>query len=543
MARLERARSLGTSTQGVFTAASLVAASLLLSRILGLVRVSVFADLFGTRGPMAAYNAAFRVPDVLFTLVAGGALASAFIPVFAGLLERRREAEAWRVANTILNSLLVILVGSAVVAFILAPQITDVLVPGFSSAQKAETASLTRIMLVQPVLLGLGGLFAAMQNSYRRFLLPSIAPVLYNLAIVLGAVIFGQRFGVYAAAWAVVAGAVIMFEVQIWGVAAESRFFRPLIEWQLPEAREVLRLLGPRLVGLSAFQVMLLITTYLASSLTSAAFNAITYAWTLIMFPVGAVGSSVGIAVLPTLSRQSAAAQTQELASTIHRSVTGILFLALPASLGLILLRLPIISLLFAHGAWTATSTDATSFALVFYALAVAPLTMIEVVARAFYALKDTRTPVIIAVGATLLDAVLSIILIRLFSSSRGQGGLALATAIAVWLQVVLLLRALSRRIPGVVHREFWKAVRAIVVATAGMGICVFLLLTGMQAVLPGQGTLTSFVEVAGCLLVGVGAYLFLAQALHLPEVERVSGVLDRLPFRGRTRPARRWDR
>lgn len=522
-------------------AAVLVAASLIASRVLGLLRVSIFAALFGTSSSMAAYNAAFRVPDLLFTIIAGGALSSAFIPVFAGLLERNRDSDAWRVANTVLNSLFLALIGFALLALVLAPEITRVLVPGFGPREQAETANLTRIMLIQPVLLGMGGLFAAMQNSYQRFLLPAVAPVLYNLAIVVGALVFGPRFGVYAAAWAVVAGALIMFEIQIWGVAGELWRYRPTIDWRLSETREVLGLLAPRLVGLSAFQFMLLVTTFLASGLTSAGFNAITYAWVLIMFPVGAVGSSVGTAVFPTLARQSAGLQTQAVARTLQDSVRGILFLALPATVGLIILRRPIIGLLFAHGQWTAASTDATAFALAFYALAVVPLTLIEVVARGFYALRNTRTPVLIAVFATLVDIVLSIILIRMFSKSRGQGGLALATAVAVWLQIWLLIRALRRQLPEFGGRGLAVGAGAIMAATAVMGGVLYLCLILLDTVAPGESTLDSGVKVVAGVSVAVGVYLVAAAGLHIEEVHRVRSIVGRVA--GSRRPGSRgWD-
>lgn len=491
---------------------------------------------------MSAYNAAFRVPDILFTLVAGGALSSAFIPVFAGLLERRCEAEAWQVANTVLNSLLLLLLLLAVAAFVLAPQITDVLVPGFPPATKAETANLTRIMLVQPVLLGVGGLFASMQNSYNRFILTAVAPVLYNVAIVLGALIFGPHFGVYAAAWAVVAGAVIMFEVQLWGVATESSYYRAAIDWRLSEAREVLKLLLPRLIGLSAFQFMLLVTTFLASGLTSAGFNAVTYAWTLVMFPVGAVGSAVGTAVFPTLSRQSAGAQVGAMLDTVRRSVRAILFLALPATVGLMILRRPIIMLLFAHGAWTGASTDATAFALLFYAIAVAPLTVIEVVARAFYALKNTRTPVVIAVGAALLDAALSIVLIRSFSKGRGQGGLALATAISVWIQVYLLTRALMRHLPSLIDRDFKRALGGTVLSTIAMAGCVFVALRLSETFAFGGVFLRSLTESAVSIAVGMVSYVFVAQLLGVPDVARLTGIFNRSGSRGNVARRRRWE-
>src|SRR5579884_306247 len=521
-----RIRTLGTSTQGVMSAAVLVAASLILSRVIGLFRVSIFAALFGTSAQMADYNAAFRIPDLLFAVIAGGALSSAFVPVFAGLIERRREDEAWAIANTVLNTLLITMIVLAVAAFILAPQLVDALVPKFTAAGKAETANLTRIMLAQPVLLGVGGLFAAMQNSYGRFVLPAVAPVLYNVVIVLGALLFGPHFGVYAAAWAVTDGALIMFEIQIWGVGPESSRYRPRMEWRLAGAREVLKLLGPRLLGLSAYQVMLLVTTYLASGLGSTGFNSISYAWTLLMFPVGAIGSSLGTAVFPTLARQTAGDQRLQLRRTLRQSLRGILFLAVPATIGLILLRRPIIVVLYGHGAWTPASTAATAYALLFYSLGLAAMTLIEVIPRAFYALRNTRTPVMIAVVSLAVDIALSIILIHTFPRSQGQGGLAIATAVAVWLQAVWLMVALRPQIGGVLDREFLRAVMAIAAASLLMGVGVFVVARASDVLLRTGTGFGALVEVVVGVSIGVAIYLGVARALKLPEIERLGTMI-----------------
>ena len=534
IARLAAARSIGSSTQGMAAAAALVAASLVASRVLGLIRLTVFAAIWGGTPALNDYNAAFRIPDTLFTIVAGGALSSAFVPVFAGLLGRRQEGDAWRAANTVLNSLFVALVVCAGVAFIFAPQITRLLYPG-PHVNTAQTAQLTRIMLVQPILLGLGGLFAAMQNSYDRFVLPAVAPVVYNVVIILGAVVFGPHYGIQAAAWAVVVGAVIMFEIQIWGVAAESRFYRVSINWRLPEAREVLKLMGPRLLGLSAFQLMLVVTFWLASFISNGA-TEITYAWALVMFPIGAVGTAVGTAVFPTLSRQSAVAQTQLLEQTVRSSIRAIVFLALPSTAGLILLRVPVITLLFAHGSWPASLTAATAFALGFYAFGVVPLATTEVAARAFYALKNTRTPVAIAIVAAIIDAILCVTLIHFFPRSRGTGGLGLATSIAVWIQIILLISALRRYLPGLIDREFKGAMGGMVLSALGMSLTVYVALRLLEHVAVGGPTLHSLVEVVGSVAVGVATYGLIARAFRLPEVARLTRLSGRVASFGRGR-------
>ena len=488
----------------------------------------MFAAIYGTGAGFKEYNAAFRIPDILFTIVAGGALSSAFVPVFAGLLERRQEEDAWRVANTILNTLLAVMSAAAIVGFVGAPALSRILNPGFTSDQVTQTANLTRIMLAQPVLLGVGGIFAAMQNSYRRFVLPALAPLVYNVSIILGAAIFGTRFGVYAAAWAVVIGALLMFEIQIWGVASESWRYRLGFDWKLGQARDVLRLMFPRMLGLASFQLMLIVTFWLASSLSSTRNTAITYAWTLVMFPVGAVGTALGMAVFPTISRHAAVAQTQQVERIVREGLRAVMFLAVPATAGLVMLRTPIIQLLFAHGAWTSGSTGATTYALAFYAFCVPPLAAIEVCARSFYALQNTRTPVVIAIAAAAVDAILCVTLFHLFGPLRAQGGLGLGTALAVWLQIVLLLFALQRLLPGLIDTDFRKAATAIFLATLVMSVCVFAARQIVGGIAPGGLTIRAFFE---CVLpVGVGAIVYagLAYALRIPELDRVLGLAGR---------------
>jgi putative peptidoglycan lipid II flippase len=526
--------SRGPSHRGLISAAAIVGVSLLASRVLGLIRTTVFATLFGTSPDMAAYSAAFRVPDLLYTLISGGALASAFIPVFAGLLEQQREEEAWRVANTVLNTLFVVMSVAAALAFLLAPQLIDQLVPNFTRPEKAETVDLTRIMLVQPVLLGVGGVFAAMQQSYSRFLLPAVGPLLYNLAIIIGTVLFGRHAGVYAAAWSVTIGAFLWFQVQLPGVARESRYYHLEVNWRLPGVREVLRLLGPRVVGLAAFQVMLLITTYLASGFSSDSFNAITYSWALVVLPVNAFGSSVATAVFPLISRQSVAAQASALGQTVRESLRAVLFLTLPSTAGLIILRRPIIDLLYDHGSWTVHSTEATAFALAFYAGGLVPMALIEVMPRVFYAMKDTRTPVMIAVVTVLLDAGLSVALVHVFPHDEGQGALGLATAIAAWIQGIWLFHALHRRLPTIINAAFWRAVNAMALAMLVMAVAVFFAQRAMEYILSSTSTSAStstpgaLAEVVITVGTGVIVYLSVARLLGLPEVQRVASLLRR---------------
>ena len=506
------------------SAALLLSVSFVLSRVLGLFRNVVIADIFGNSRAVEAYFAAFRIPDTMFMLVSGGALASAFVPMFAGLLEQGEEEVAWKVASTVLNTVTLALAGMAVIAFVFAPEIMGVLV----QRERALSADLTRIMLLQPIFLGVAAIVTSILQSYHRFVLTALSPLLYNLAVIGGALFFGRSYGVQALAWAVVIGAVAQLIVQLPGLWREgSRLFRLAVDWTLPQAREVLRLFGPRVVGLAAFQAMLLITLFLAAGLPPGNWAAINYSWPLMMFPVNALGTAAATATFPTLSRLSAVDDLAPVRRTVARSLRLVLFLAIPASVGLIVLRRPVVNLLFGHGQWTSLATEQTAFALLFYAIALAPLAGIEVLARVFYAMKDTVTPVRIAVVAVALDAALSILFVRLLPPTSGQGGLALATAIATTLQATWLAVALGSRLGGIGGRALLLTVRDAGIASLAMGCLLYVTLDPLTAVFPQRGwgvLITTVVELA----LGMGAFAFMAYVLGAPELWEVRSFVQR---------------
>jgi putative peptidoglycan lipid II flippase len=507
-------------------AALLLSVSFVLSRLLGVLRFTVIAAIFDNSSAINAYFAAFRIPDTMFTLVSGAALTSAFVPTFAGLLELGEDDEAWELASTILNTVAVVFALLAVFAFLLAPQLMSVVVGGFSPEQRDLTVHLTRIMLLQPIFLGVAAIITSILQTRNRFLLTGLAPLVYNGTVILGALFFGAARGVDALAWAVVIGAILYLVVQLPAVQPDA-IFRRTIDWGSGAAREVLRLFGPRMIGLAAFQIMLLITLYLAAGLPAGTVGAINYSWPLIQFPVGALGTAAGTAIFPTLSRLSAVDDLLPVRRTLNRTLRLIIFLSFPAAMGLIVLRRPIINLLYAHGQWTHADSEQTAFALIFFAIALGPLSLIEVLARMFYAMKDTLTPVRIAIVAVVIDAVLSILFVHVFPRASGQGGLALATAIASTVQVVWLTRALEVRLNGIGRESLLATLRVAAFASLVMGMVLYIALDPLVAVLPqhGLGALATV-----CVTVGLGGITFggVAYALGAPELMQAGSFLRR---------------
>lgn len=484
----------------------------LLSRITGLAREMVIGARFGTGAELDAYLAAFRVPDLLFQLMAGGALGSAFIPVFAGLLVRRELAAAWRLLSAIINLVLLLMAALALVAALAAPiLVCTLLAPGFTPAQQALTVSLMRWMLISTVVFGLSGIMMAALNSFQHFLLPALAPVLYNLSIIAGAWFLAPRIGVYGLVSGVVVGAFLHLDCQIIGLWWYRARYRWVLGLRDPHVREVGRLMAPRVLGLAAVQINFWVNTLLASGLSPGSISALNYAWLLMLLPQGIVAQAVATAAFPTFAALEARGQLAELRRIVSQTLRGVLFLAIPAAAGLYAWRVPLIRLLLERGEFTATSTQLTATALAFYAFGLIGHSVVEIAARAFYALHDTRTPVAVTLAGVALNVGLSVMLLPWLN----YAGLALANTIATLLEMAALLWLLGRRLAGLEWPQIGAtAGRAAVAAAALMAILLWL---GSFA----AGRSPLFFGTAG-LVVGALIYLIAAWALRMPEVQMV---------------------
>ncbi|MGH2448187.1 MAG: murein biosynthesis integral membrane protein MurJ [Chloroflexota bacterium] len=503
-------------------AALLLSASFVLSRVLGLLRNVLIAAIFGNSHLTDAYFAAFNIPDTIYALISGGALASAFVPVFAGLVQRGEHREAQRVGRTVMNSVFVGMALLALIGWVFTPQIMSVLVGGYPASEQQLTVQLTRIMLLQPIFLGVQAIVTSILQTYNRFFLTALAPLAYSLAAIFGALL-GSVYGISALAWSIVIGALAYLVIQLPGLSPEFHW-RPAIDWHLPSAREVLRLFGPRVAGLAAFRVMLLITVFLASRLPTGSLSAINYAWVLIWFPVSALGTAAATAIFPTLSRLHAVEDTLAVRRTVHRSLRLVIFLSIPAAVGLIILRGPIVILLYAHGAWTVHATEQTSLALLFYAMAIPALAAIEILPRVFYAMHETAAPVKIAIVAVTIDAILSVIFVLVFPHGTGQGGLALATAIASTIQILWLASALEGRLGPIARRDLVLTLRDALIASFAMAVTLYVGLNLLTLLFPLQHF--SLLVVVVELAIGVAAFATASRLLAAPELDEVRSFI-----------------
>jgi putative peptidoglycan lipid II flippase len=502
--------TVSSSTRQIARAATLVMALFLLSRIAGLAREMIISARFGTSAEMDAYLAAFRVPDLLFQLVAGGALGSAFIPVFTGCLARRDLTGGWRVFSAVTNLVLIILTALAVLAGLAAPWLVKTLLaPGFSPEQQELTVSLMRWMLVSTVVFGVSGIVMGVLNSFQHFLLPALAPLIYNLSIIAAALFLAPSLGIYALVIGVVAGSLLHLDVQMFGLWWHGARYRATLGLRDPNVREVGRLMGPRVLGLAVVQINFWVNTLLASQLSIGSISSLNYAWLLMLLPQGIVAQAAATAAFPTFAALEARGRYDELRHTVSSTLRGVLFLTLPAAAGLYVWRVPLIRLLLERGEFTARSTQMTAAALAFFAFGLIGHSVVEIVARAFYALHDTRTPVAVGVGAMALNVLLSVLLIQPLQ----HAGLALANTLATSIEMVLLLGLLSRRLGGLEWPQLWATILRAGIATLIMALPLAWIESHWRG---GSPVLVGVVGVAIAAALYLGAAFF----LRMPEVQ-----------------------
>jgi putative peptidoglycan lipid II flippase len=497
-------------------AAGTVMFGFVLSTLAGLVRQVLVTQAFGTSPQMDAFNAASTYPDLIFNLIAGGALASAFVPTFTGLLEKKEHRAGWLLASAILNLIVLILTIVSALSAVFAAQIVQhILAPDFSPQQQELTATLLRILLLAPVIFGASGLVMGILNSHQVFFCPALAPSMYGLGLIFGVLFFVPFLGIYGLAWGGVMGAALHFGVQLPALLRLSeRQYSATLGLHLKSVRNVARLMGPRLLGVAVVQINFVVNTILASGQPEGSLTAIKVAWAVMAMPQVVIAQAIAIAALPTFSAQVARGRLDEMRASLAATLRGVLLLSLPASLGLILLRRPIIAALFQRGAFDAHSTDLVAWALLWYAAGLVGHSVVEIVSRAFYALHDTKTPVFIGTIAMSLNVVFSLGFSALFVKIgwAPHGGLALANSLATALEMAGLGFIMSRRLSGLNDRAILTGLTGAGMAVLGMGIVLWI----WENVASTWGV---WANALGGIALGGTVYGAILMLLRVPEV------------------------
>jgi len=504
-----------------------VTGAFLASRVLGWLRVLVLSNLFGAGEDLDAYYAAFRIPDLMFELVAAGAITSALVPVLSGLIANGERARAARVASSVINLMLLALTAFGILFAIFAPSIVPLLVPGFDEATTQLTIELTRLMLIAPIFLASGSIVSAILQTEDRFGAAALAPVVYNASIIAGALLLSPALGIYGVAVGVVIGAIGHLLVQL--PALRGRFhYTPRVDLADHAARETFWLMLPRAIGMGANQITFLVNTALASTVAVGAVVSYTVAFSVLQIPLGVIGLPLGIVLLPSMSRALATGQQSEFGRLVVHALRLLLWImAFVAAVGIVT-REQVVDLLFGWG-FDEAALAATAAALGVFLLGLPAHAMNVILARAFYSGKDTITPVSVAILSVAVNVAISIAAV----GQLGISGLALGIAIGAWFEAITLTLLLRRR-----HRSvgFGPVVTGAALSLAGATVAG-LVAAGVLAlglVPPGLSRVVGLlIELGLATAAGLAVYLLYSRLVRLPELERALD-LARAAWRGR---------
>lgn len=519
-------------TQSVAAAALIISLAGVASRVLGLVRDRILAGQFGAGDTLDAYYAAFRIPDLIYNLMIVGALSAAFIPVFTELIAENKEEEAWKLSSGILSLQIVITGVISVFLVIFSPQLMRLVTPGYGGEKMTLTVTLTRIMFLSPFLLGISGIFGGILVSFKKFLIYSLAPIFYNLGIIIGAVFFVKYFdfGPIGLGLGVVLGALLHMFVQFPSIKFSGFNFKPAFASAVKnkQVRKVFKLMIPRTLTIAVSQINLTIITIFASTLTAGSLAVFNFANNIQSAPLGLFGVSFSIAVFPTLSVLAAKKRKDEFIAAFAKTFNQILFFVIPLSVFLVVLRAQTVRVLLGSGKFNWDNTILTFQTLGLLALSLFAQSLLPLLTRAFYALQNTKVPLYLGIVSEVINLFLAVILIRHF----GVFGLAIAFSVSSVANMGLLLIFLKKQIGDIGGKEILRATKQIILASLAAGAAAQF----GKWLVGTQGELDTFLAVLEQLMVAsvLGAIVFSLTAywLKIPEFFHFTNSLTKKIFR-----------
>ena len=536
----EKARSGAATAYDITRSAGVVGGATLVSRVLGLVRDILTAGFFGTGSAISAFVVAFTIPNLFRKLLGEGALTAAFVPVFTEYREKRGREAGWRVASVIFSLTTLVLGALVVLGFILIWMITGT----FELSERFLLVfRLLRVMLPYLFFICLVGLAMAILNSLKHFVVPAFSPVILNLVWIASLFLLCPRFGdqperrIFGLAVGVLIGGAIQLGVQLPVLKKKGFPFRFIPDWGEPAVRKIVLLMGPGILGFAVFQLNTAVDGFLALVIGPGAPAALFYANRLVQFPLGVFGLAFATAVLPVMARLMARGEKEEFIGAFSHGLRNVLLITVPSAVGLIVLRRPIIALLFQRGAFGAESAADTAWVLLWYSFGLPAFAALKIVTQGFYSCQDTRTPVKVAFGAMLLNLGLNLAVVfhPWLRAHLREGGLALSTSLAALLNAATLYYLFRRRLGPVRGRELVSFLGRLLPAAAALGLACRLSLSLLSGRLPEAALPARLLAVA--VPVGSGLAVFLLAALVL-KIEEVGGLLRALKKTRRPRPA-----
>jgi putative peptidoglycan lipid II flippase len=512
----------------ILSAAFIIMLTVILSQLLGLVRHRLLVGLFGASNVLGVYLASSRLPDLLFQVIIAGALSSAFIPVFSDYLTKNKEKEGYTFASTLLSCGLFIFFVISLFLFIFANFFSYLVAPGFSPDQLSLMANLMRLVLIGEMLFIIGSFLSAILQSYNHFFIPGIASAMYNLGIIIGLVVLYPYVGIYAPAYGVILGALIFVLMQI-PLALKVGFrYVPSFSLQSKGLVEVFHLMWPRTISLAIFQLGSLITVTLISFLRDPGRNYVIfdYAQTLSFAPVVLFGQTIAQAAFPVLSREKD--KPEEFKKTFLASFHQMLYLVLPFSILFIVLRIPIVRLIYGASQFDWDATVLTGRTLAFFSVSLFAQALVYLVSRGFYALHDTKTPLIIGALSTLFMVGLGGGFV--FFLHGGVYGIALAYTIANIINFLLLFFMLEAKVGGFNKKELLYSLSKIFIATACMAVALYVPIKLLDRLVFDTTHTINLLILAGISgIIGLSLYLFLTWLFDVREAETFLLLFRRL--------------
>jgi putative peptidoglycan lipid II flippase len=503
----------------VTKAAGVVGLFTFLSRVLGLVRDILIANVFGSGMSADAFFVAFRIPNLLRRLFAEGSFSVAFIPVFTEYLQTRPKQEAFLVARVVLTFLVLILTAVTILGIVFSPFVVRIIAPGFGGMGEkyALTILLTRIMFPYIFMVSLLALFMGILNSLKHFAAPAMAPIFLNIAMIAALLFLSphMRTPTVGLSIGVIVGGILQLVLQIPFLIDRGLPLSPRWIPGHPALKKIGMLILPTLFGSAIYQINQLVGTLLASLLREGSVSYLYYADRLVQFPLGVFAIAISTAVLPSLSREAAEGDFDKLKGTLSHALRLAMFITIPAMVGLIVLREPIIRLLFERGAFDSFATVMTAQALLYYSLGLWAFAALRVFVSAFYSLQDTKTPVKVAAVSMLANVLLSLVLM----GPLQHGGLALALSIASTLQLCLLIFLLRGRLGGIEGRVVVRSMAKSLVSSLIMAACIYFLAFHVLSGMLESGILAFALGILVAVCIGLGVYLIVARLLKTEEL------------------------
>jgi putative peptidoglycan lipid II flippase len=502
------------------------------SRVLGLLRDVVYASLFGAGDQMDAFRVAFRIPNLVRDLFAEGAMSAAFVPTFTRRLTKEGRESAWRLGNLVISMLLVVTGAIALVGILAAEPLTRLFAGSYAEVPgKLElTVALTRVMFPFLVLVAAAVAFMGMLNSLRHFFVPALSPAMFNVGAIAAAFLFVPLMptlgwpAMMGLALGTLLGGLLQAGIQWPALHREGFRFRFELKPGDPGMREVLRLMIPGTVGLAAVQINIFVNTVLATSQGTGAVSWLDYAFRLMYLPIGVFGVSIATAALPTISTYAARDDVNGVRQTVSSGLRMMLMLNVPATVGLIALAVPIVGLIYERGRFLPTDTSATAAALMCYAPGLIGYSAVKIVSPTFYALRDSRTPVMVSMASVVANMILNVSFVRVL----GYRGLALGTALAALLNAGLLMYLLRGRIGGIDGRRVTGAFVKIAVASAVMAVAAIWAEQTVRLALPGTGLVPRVLHVMTGIGTGVVTLVATAKLLRVQEFDQAMAAVVR---------------